>query len=119
MNAATRGATPRRVASKDHRSNPDQDLAQPPQSDALRKETVSCPAQPLRDSAYQSICHFLQQLDGEGCSDLYAMVIAQVEEPLLKAVMQHTDGNQSQASVMLGLNRGTLRKKLRDYGLLD
>jgi len=73
---------------------------------------------PLRDSAAEAIGHFLSTLDGEGCSDLYDMVLHQVEEPLLQAVLDYTQQNQSQASAMLGLNRGTLRKKLRQYGLL-
>ena len=46
------------------------------------------------------------------------MVMAQVEEPLLRAVMKATCGNQSKAAAMLGLNRGTLRTKLRHYKLL-
>ena len=73
---------------------------------------------PLRDSAAEAVAHFLSTLDGETCSDLYDMVLHQVEEPLLRAVMDYTQQNQSQASAMLGLNRGTLRKKLRQYGLL-
>lgn len=75
--------------------------------------------QPLRRSAEESIDYFLNALDGEPCRDLHSMVMAQVEEPLLRAVMQHTAGNQSRASEMLGLNRGTLRTKLRQYGLLS
>lgn len=77
------------------------------------------PPRPLRDSAEEAIGYFLSQLDDRGCSGLYDMVLAQVEEPLLHAVMAHTNGNQSKASAMLGLNRGTLRKKLRQYNLLD
>jgi Fis family transcriptional regulator len=73
---------------------------------------------PLKESANDSIQNFLDTLDGEPCRDLYAMVIAQVEEPLLTAVMSYTRGNQSKASEMLGLNRGTLRKKLREHKLL-
>jgi Fis family transcriptional regulator len=73
---------------------------------------------PLRDSAAEAIAHFLSTLDGEACSDLYDMVLHQVEEPLLRAVLDYTQQNQSHASAMLGLNRGTLRKKLRQYGLL-
>ena len=46
------------------------------------------------------------------------VVIAQVEEPLLRTVLQETSGNQSKAAAMLGLNRGTLRKKLRQYHLI-
>jgi Fis family transcriptional regulator len=43
----------------------------------------------------------------------------EVEEPLFRAVMEYTDGNQVRAASMLGINRGTLRKKLREYGLAD
>jgi Fis family transcriptional regulator len=74
---------------------------------------------PLRDSAAQAIAHFLVTLDGEPCSDLYNMVLHQVEEPVLKAVLEYTKQNQSHAAAMLGLNRGTLRKKLRQHGLLN
>ena len=74
---------------------------------------------PLKESANDSIQNFLDTLDGEPCRDLYAMVIAQVEEPLLTAVMSYTRGNQSKASEMLGLNRGTLRKKLKTYSLIQ
>ena len=73
---------------------------------------------PLRESAEKSISFFLEQLDGADCSDLHSMVMAQVEEPLLRAVMKATCGNQSKAAAMLGLNRGTLRTKLRRYKLL-
>jgi Fis family transcriptional regulator len=51
-------------------------------------------------------------------SNLHELVIKEVEEPLLTAVMEHTCNNQSKASIMLGLNRGTLRTKLKQYGLL-
>jgi Fis family transcriptional regulator len=48
---------------------------------------------------------------------LYDLVLGEVEEPLFKAVMDYTDGNQSQAAGILGINRGTLRKKLRTYSI--
>ena len=73
---------------------------------------------PLKDSAQEAISHFLDTLDGEPCSELYDMVLHQVEEPLFRAVLDYTKHNQSHAAAMLGLNRGTLRKKLRQHGLL-
>jgi Fis family transcriptional regulator len=82
-----------------------------------RKKTTAGPP-PLRDSAREAIRHFLETLDGEACSELYAMVLHQVEEPLFKAVLDYTQHNQSHAAALLGLNRGTLRKKLRQHGLL-
>ena len=83
-----------------------------------RKQTKVSPP-PLKDSAKEAIAHFLDTLDGEPCSELYDMVLKQIEEPLLEAVLDYTQHNQSHAAAMLGLNRGTLRKKLRQHGLLN
>ena len=74
---------------------------------------------PLKNSAAEAIAHFLATLDGESCIDLYDMVLRQIEEPLLREVLDYTQHNQSHAATMLGLNRGTLRKKLRQYGLIS
>ena len=41
----------------------------------------------------------------------------EVEEPLFRAALTYSDGNQSHAAAILGINRGTLRKKLKAYGL--
>lgn len=49
---------------------------------------------------------------------MYQLVLSEVEAPLLEQVMKYTRNNQTKASTMLGLNRGTLRKKLKQYGLL-
>jgi len=84
----------------------------------VTSDKASTTPPPLRESAQESIAHFFEQLDGATCTDLHALVIAQVEEPLLRTVLQETGGNQSKAAAMLGLNRGTLRKKLRQYHLL-
>ena len=45
------------------------------------------------------------------------LVIGEVEKPLFRAVLTYTNGNQSEAAEILGINRGTLRKKLKDYKL--
>ena len=46
-------------------------------------------------------------------------VLREVEEPLFRAVLDYAAGNQSRAAVILGINRGTLRKKLRELGLSE
>ena len=74
---------------------------------------------PLSVHVERSVSELLFQLGEESMTDLYEMVIGEVERPLLKAVLIHTSGNQTQAAHMLGLNRGTLRKKLKQHGLLD
>lgn len=72
---------------------------------------------PLKESVKQAVKHYLSQLEGEDPTDLYNLVLAEVEKPFLDMVMQYTRGNQTRASKMLGLNRGTLRKKLKQYGM--
>jgi len=65
-----------------------------------------------------SLSQFLNDLDGENPGNIYDLVMQQVEEPLLELIMQHVDGNQSKAAECLGINRGTLRKKLKTYNLI-
>ncbi len=72
----------------------------------------------LKDSVARAMSDYFTQLDGQPTRDLYQLVMEQVESPLLEAVMAYTRGNQSKAAEMLGLNRGTLRKKLKLYDLL-
>ena len=61
---------------------------------------------------------YFEHLEEEDTIDLYQLVLREVEAPLLKVVMARTKNNQSTASRILGLNRGTLRKKLREYALI-
>lgn len=75
--------------------------------------------QPLHDSVRQALESYFAQLKGQPPTNLYELVLAEVEVPLLEAVMEYTKGNQSRAAILLGLSRGTLRKKLKIYGMLD
>lgn len=67
----------------------------------------------------QNLNQYFHDLNGESPSDVYDMVLFQVEKPLLQYVMSHCDGNQCKAADILGLNRNTLRKKLVQHGLLS
>jgi Fis family transcriptional regulator, factor for inversion stimulation protein len=62
---------------------------------------------------------YLATLNGHRPADLYKLVIGEVEKPLFRAILDYADGNQSEAAEILGINRGTLRKKLIAYKLLD
>ncbi len=75
--------------------------------------------QPLHDSVRQSLENYLSHLKGQMPSNLYELILAEVEAPLMECVMEYTKNNQSRAAIVLGLSRGTLRKKLKMYGLLD
>ena len=73
----------------------------------------------LRDAVNQSLVTYFDQIGDEMPTGLYEMVISEVERPLLSHVMQQAQNNQCKAAQMLGLNRGTLRKKLKHYQLID
>lgn len=73
---------------------------------------------PLHEHTEDALDQYFANLNGDRPGDLYDLVIGEVERPLFKAVLDYTDGNQSQAAGILGINRGTLRKKLRSYSLI-
>ena len=73
---------------------------------------------PLCHHTEDALKYYFASLNGDRPGDLYDLVMGEVERPLFKAVMEFTDGNQSQAAGILGINRGTLRKKLKTYSLI-
>lgn len=74
---------------------------------------------PLREHTEQVLGSFFDTLNGHRPARLYELVMREVELPLFRAVLDYAEGNQSRAATILGLNRGTLRKKLREYGLVS
>lgn len=72
---------------------------------------------PLRDHTEQALSNYFDSLNGHRPGRLYDLVMREVEEPLFRAVLGYAEGNQSRAADILGINRGTLRKKLKNYGI--
>ncbi|MGD0491899.1 MAG: DNA-binding transcriptional regulator Fis [Steroidobacteraceae bacterium] len=72
---------------------------------------------PLRTQAEEALQSYFETLNGHKPAHLYDLVMREVEEPLFKVVMGHVQGNQSRAATILGINRGTLRKKLKEFGI--
>jgi Fis family transcriptional regulator, factor for inversion stimulation protein len=68
-------------------------------------------------SVEKSLDEYFRRLDGEPPHGIYDMVISHVERAMLASVMTRTNGNQTQAADMLGVNRNTLRSKLNKYGI--
>ena len=85
---------------------------------ANQVENSSVQENTLRSEVEKALLRYFTHIEEEPVTDLHRMVISEVEIPLLEAVMKQTGNNQSKASIMLGLNRGTLRTKLKNYGLL-
>lgn len=74
--------------------------------------------QTLGECVEATLTRYFDLLEGFDCSGVYDMVINEVEGPLLRIVMEYCENNQSRAAEVLGLNRGTLRKKLKQHKLL-
>lgn len=72
---------------------------------------------PLHEYVKLALEKYFENLDGQVPSNLYQLVLEEVEPPMLSEVMKYTRGNQSKAAIILGLSRGTLRKKLHIYGM--
>ena len=85
-------------------------VVRPPPRSALRD-------MPLRTHTEAALDAYFEKLNGHKPTRLYELVMREVEEPLFRAVLTYSEGNQSHAAAILGINRGTLRKKLKDYGL--
>ncbi len=84
------------------------------QSGDLNNHSRSC----LSDTVRESLESYFETLDGHDTSNLYELFLQQVEKPLLEVVLEKTRGNISRASEILGMNRGTLRNRLKKYKLV-
>ena len=72
---------------------------------------------PLCKHVRRSVRRYFKDLNGEEAAGVYSMVMGECEKPLLEVVMREAESNQTRAARILGINRNTLRKKLRDYEL--
>lgn len=95
---------------QDNSSNVNQ-LVDTAANDSEPQQTLSCCVE-------RALTNYLKQLDGQQPSNVYELVMNEVEAPLLKVIMEYTGENQTKASEALGLNRGTLRKKLKQFDML-
>ncbi|MBO1529976.1 DNA-binding transcriptional regulator Fis [Psychrobacter sp. F1192] len=74
--------------------------------------------QPLRVHVERVVREYFVALENEVPTDLYELILKEVELPLLTVVLEQTRGNQTKCAQILGLNRGTLRKKMKAYNLM-
>ena len=74
--------------------------------------------EPLRIHVERVVRQYFAMLGDEIPTDLYELILKEIEQPLLSVVLEKSRGNQTKCAQILGLNRGTLRKKLKIYGLM-
>jgi Fis family transcriptional regulator len=104
VNAATKKMSSKKLKNENNDNNKDP-------IDKMNKN------EPLAESVTQSIRQYFEDLNGETPNNLHNFFINEVEKPFLKVVMSQVNGNQTRAADMLGINRNTLRKKLKTYNL--
>jgi len=71
--------------------------------------------EPLQDVLLKKINDFLNSQDIKELTNFHSMYLSEIEPPLLNAVMEKNKYNQVRSAKMLGISRGTLRKKLKEY----
>jgi len=88
-------------------------------SGAVRLNGLNGKDLPLRSHTEHAMNDYFSNLNGHRPARVYDMVLREVEEPLFRAVLDYSSGNQTRAAGILGITRTTLRKKLRALGLAE
>lgn len=71
----------------------------------------------MEDVVELKISRFLDQMGNLKPENMHQLILSKVEKPLLTQILRRVGGNQVQAAHILGINRNTLRKKMKQYGL--
>ena len=65
----------------------------------------------------KSIKQYVGAMDLQNNGHLHELIMGGIEKPLVEIVLKETNGNQTQAANILGINRNTLRKKITEYDI--
>ena len=81
------------------------------------KKVLETKNQSLNEDVKKALKQYFKSLDSQEPRDVYDLVMREVETPLFSFILQHTNNNQSKAAKILGINRTTLRTKLKKYNI--
>lgn len=73
----------------------------------------------LKQAVKETLRNYFTNIGNEQPVDFYSILLEEIERPMLEVLINHTHYNQVKMADILGISRGTLRKKLKQYGLLD
>ena len=73
----------------------------------------------LKQAVKDTLCNYFTNIGAEQPVDFYNILLEEIERPLLEVLINYTHYNQVKMAQILGISRGTLRKKLKQYGMLD
>jgi len=71
----------------------------------------------LEDIIYNRLEGFINNTGAKGLHELYSTILPFMERPLIRLVLKKTSGNQVKTAEILGINRNTLRKKIKELGI--
>ncbi len=104
-----------------HETEADKRQTSPNQTHAAKEENPVTQSgnRPLRYWVEYSLDKYFANLGEQQVQDIYKLVINEVERALIKTVLKHAKNNQSKAANWLGIARGTLRTRIKDYALVN
>ncbi len=73
----------------------------------------------LKDGVEKSVLHYFKRHGLQPPGNLYPFILGEFEKPLIRTVLNFVKGNQSLAAILMGISRGTLRKKMKQYAMLE
>ena len=73
----------------------------------------------LCQAVRDTLKNYFTNIGNEQPIDFYSILLEEIERPMLEVLINHTHYNQVKMAYILGISRGTLRKKLKQYGMLD
>jgi Fis family transcriptional regulator len=88
-------------------------------TDITNTSTPLSEPQSLHTVVKETVEAYLRTIDISNDSNIYEKVLSDIEIPLLTVLLERAEGNQCALTRWLGLSRGTVRKKLKLYGLMD
>lgn len=93
-------------------------IEDPPQRSIKEKTLTRKKEEPCLDELIEKkLARFVKKIRQSEGKNLYDLLIQEVEKPLIKLALKETEGNQVQASQLLGMHRNTLRKKIKDLNI--
>jgi Fis family transcriptional regulator len=79
----------------------------------IKKTAVSSLSKTIKNETLA----YINKMNGQGVSNLHNLFITEVEKSLISAVLSHLGGNVTKTATYLGINRGTLIKRIKGYGI--
>ncbi len=82
-----------------------------------KKERKNLSNSSLSKTIRQETISYIKKMNGMKVNDLHSLFIVETETALISTVLNHLKGNVTKTADYLGMNRGTLIKRIKDYNI--